>query len=194
MHRFGKVEGRSFLGRRTAAALLIAIGWSAVGCGGTGDDEGIGNVSSALTYDATKVGCPYSGYVAIKSWNGYYCRPNTNSNMTCYSTVLESEGYFRIVDNGDGTIAIRARDGANQSWQGYVYASAGGGYGLYHGTRNPVDYDAKFVVQSDRAGYVSFRANSQWTLVTARNGGGGLMRADVYGAISNYERFTVECY
>lgn len=199
MYGLGEVEAGggnrgSFLGRSTAAALLMAIGGLLAGCGGAGNDESVGSASSALTYDATKVGCPNSGYVAIKSWNGYYCRPNTSSNMTCYSTTLESEGYFRIVDNGDGTIAIRARDGANQSWDGYVYANAGGGYGLYHGPRSPLDYDAKFVVQSDRVGYLSFRANNQWTLVTAQNGGGGIMRADVYGTASNYERFQVECY
>src|SRR3954466_7856253 len=100
--RGGQVKGR-LLSLGIAAALLLAIGVSLAGCGNVDDSQDVSTaVGELLTYDATKVGCPYSGYVAIKSVNNYYCRPDTNSWMTCYSGTLTQEGYYRVVDNGDG--------------------------------------------------------------------------------------------
>ncbi len=184
----------SVLGRSMAAVLLLAMGGSLAGCGTMDDSGDVTRVSGALlTYDATKVGCPNSGYVAIKSINNYYCRPDTNSGMTCYSQTLTQEGYYRVVDNGDGTIAIRARDGANLSWQYYLAAANGGGSGIYHYAVNPTDYYAKFIPISDGAGHYSFKTNYNGYYVTAENGGGSVMNAN-RTQIGSWEKFTVECY
>ena len=189
----GQVNGR-FLGPTIAAALLMAVGGSLAGCGNMDDSEDVTTVTGALlTYDATKVGCPNSGYVAIKSVNNYHCRPDTNSWMTCYSTTLTQEGYFRVVDNGDGTIAIRARDGANLTWQNYLAATNGGGSGIYHNGINPTDYNTKFISVPDGAGHYSFRTNYNGYYVTAENGGGNVMNAN-RTQIGSWEKFTVECF
>lgn len=91
------------------------------------------------------------------------------------------------------TIAIRARGGANRSWQTCVAAVLGGGYGLYHGDPNPTDYNARYQPVYDNAGHYSFRTHGTGNFVTAPGGGGGSLRADGVG-IGYYEKFTVECY
>jgi hypothetical protein len=190
-----KLATGNSLNRSLVPILLIAVSGTLASCAGASDTESeqTANASQALQYDASLLGCPYSGYVAIKSINGYYCVADSNSWMTCYSKTLTHPGYFKVVNNGNGTVSLQARDGANESWLRFVQPRNGGGSGIYHDGTAAGGYTALTPLLLDSTNNVYWFETVRDYYITAENGGGGVMNAN-RSSPSTWERLKVECY